>query len=118
MSHRLSERHHQTRDVPDLAASNVLTLLERVEDRDRAILAMLHEHVPPDDIAATVGISGAAFRRRRARILARLSNPPTPRASTQLVRIDFLQRQRGAGRAAEIGSLDGPDHHKSPITRS
>ena len=52
--------------------TDVLTLLDRVEDRDRPILAMLVEHTHPDDIAATVGISAAALKLRRARIIARL----------------------------------------------
>jgi FixJ family two-component response regulator len=56
------------------------SMLDRVEDRDRAILAMLQEGVHPDDIAATVGISAATLRRRRARITARLRYPPKRRA--------------------------------------
>jgi FixJ family two-component response regulator len=54
-------------------SADMLTLLDRVEDRDRAILAMLLEQIHPDDIAATVGISAAALRRRRTHIIARLA---------------------------------------------
>jgi FixJ family two-component response regulator len=57
--------------------------LDRVEDRDRAILAMLLERLHPDDIAATVGISAATLRRRRARIMARLRYPSERRALTR-----------------------------------
>jgi DNA-binding NarL/FixJ family response regulator len=59
---------------------DMLTMLDRVDDRDRAILAMLLEGTHPDDIAATVGISAATLRRRRADISARLRYPPTRRA--------------------------------------
>ncbi len=90
MSHRLSERQNQSggrnvlrgvsraRRVPDQRAPDA-GLLERVEERDRAILAMLQERIHPDDIAATLGISGAALRRRRARINARLRSSHSPR---------------------------------------
>jgi hypothetical protein len=54
-------------------SADMLTLLDRVDDRDRAILAMLLEQIHPDDIAATVGISAAALRRRRTHIIARLA---------------------------------------------
>jgi hypothetical protein len=60
--------------------TEMLTMLDRVEDRDRAILAMLLERVHPDDIAATVGISAATLRRRRAHMIARLRCPPKRRA--------------------------------------
>jgi FixJ family two-component response regulator len=66
--------------VPDtVRPTDVLTLLDRVEDRDRPILAMLVEHTHPDDIAATVGISAAALKRRRARIADRLRASTVPR---------------------------------------
>jgi hypothetical protein len=91
MSHRVSERQNQSgrrnvlrgvsraRRVPDQRAPDALGLLERVEERDRAILSMLQERIHPDDIAATLGISGAALRRRRARINARLRSSHSPR---------------------------------------
>jgi FixJ family two-component response regulator len=55
--------------------TETLTLLDRVDDRDRAVLAMLLERVHPDDIAATLGVSAATLKRRRTRILARLRYP-------------------------------------------
>jgi FixJ family two-component response regulator len=60
---------HRHAHPPD---PEVIALLDQVEDRDRALLAMLLESSPDDDIAATLGISGAAVRRRRARLLDRL----------------------------------------------
>jgi hypothetical protein len=66
---------------PDPRLTDTLMLLDRVEDRDRAILAMLLERIHPDDIAATVGISAATLRRRRAQIIARLRYPSERRAS-------------------------------------
>jgi hypothetical protein len=65
----------------DLRPTDMLTLLDRVDDRDRAILAMLLEHIHPDDIAATVGISAAALRQRRTHIIARLRHPSKRGAS-------------------------------------
>ena len=59
--------------------TDAMTLLDQVEDRDRAILAMLLEDAHPDDIAATVGISAAALRRRRRQISARLRHPRSHR---------------------------------------
>jgi FixJ family two-component response regulator len=56
-----------------------MSLLDQVEDRDRAILSRMLEHTHPDDIAATVGISAAALRRRRKRIGARLRDPRSHR---------------------------------------
>ena len=57
--------------------TDTLTLLDRVDDRDRAVLAMLLERVHPDDIAATLGVSAATLKRRRTRIMARLQYPPS-----------------------------------------
>jgi hypothetical protein len=56
----------------DRRRTDTLTLLDRVDERDRAILAMLLERAHPDDIAATLGFSAATLRRRRRRIVARL----------------------------------------------
>jgi FixJ family two-component response regulator len=60
--------------------AGTLTLLDRVEDRDRAVLAMLLERVHPDDIAAALGISAAAVRLRRTHIAARLRRAAKPSA--------------------------------------
>lgn len=47
----------------------MLRLLDRVEDRDPAIVAMLLERVPSDDVARTLGISARALELRRKSIL-------------------------------------------------
>lgn len=47
-------------------------LIDRVEERDRAIAAMLLLRTPPDEIAHTLGISASAFRARRREIARRL----------------------------------------------
>ena len=60
------------RRVPLLRPEEILTLLDRVDDRDRAMLAMLLQRVHPDDIAQTLGISASALTRRRAQVRARL----------------------------------------------
>jgi FixJ family two-component response regulator len=60
------------RRVPLLRPEEILTLLDRVDDRDRAMLAMLLQRVHPDDIAQTLGISASALARRRAQVRARL----------------------------------------------
>ena len=75
-------------------SSNELTLLDQVDERDRAILAMLLEQIHPDDIAATVGISAAALRLRRAHIAARLSHQTKRRASPTRVGRDPRSRRR------------------------
>ena len=59
---------------PDLRPDAVLALLDRVEDRDRPIVAMLLQGIPPDDVARTLGISARALERRRARIRKTLAN--------------------------------------------
>jgi DNA-directed RNA polymerase specialized sigma24 family protein len=60
-------------DTDDRARpADIQDLLDRVPDRDRALLAMSLECLPDDDIAATLGISGAAVRARRARVVDRL----------------------------------------------
>jgi hypothetical protein len=79
MSHRPSTpRSHRWQ-------TDTLTLLDRVDDRDRAVLAMLLERAHPDDIAATLGLSAAGLRRRRAQIIARLRCPPKRQAQPHRV---------------------------------
>jgi DNA-directed RNA polymerase specialized sigma24 family protein len=71
ISHRASGAEH----LSDRWQTDTLTLLDRVDDRDRAVLAMLLERVHPDDIAATLGVSAATLKLRRNRIIARLRPP-------------------------------------------
>jgi hypothetical protein len=78
----------------DLWQTDALTLLDQVEDRDRALLAMLLERVHPDDIAATLGVSAGTLRLRRTHIIARLRCPPRRRA---------FGRSTGARRVAGSG---------------
>ncbi len=59
---------------PNLRSDEVFALLDRVDDRDRPIVAMLLERIPRDDIARTLGISARAVERRRQSILKRLGN--------------------------------------------
>jgi DNA-binding NarL/FixJ family response regulator len=54
------------------AADWVHDLIDRVQDRDRAIAAMLLERVPPDEIAHTLGISASSLRMRRREIVRRI----------------------------------------------
>jgi FixJ family two-component response regulator len=80
MSERSSNEVTGVEHFPERSQTDTLTLLDRVADRDRAILAMLLEHVHPDDIAATLGVSAATLRRRRAHIIARLRSRSKRRA--------------------------------------
>lgn len=57
---------------PELQPSEIHLLLDQVEDRDRAIVAMLIEHTHPDDIAGSLGISAHSLELRRQGILKRL----------------------------------------------
>ena len=57
---------------PELQPSAIHALLDQVEDRDRAIVAMLLEHTPPDHIAGLLGLSGRSLELRRQGILKRL----------------------------------------------
>jgi two-component system, NarL family, response regulator DesR len=59
---------------PNLRSTDVLALLDRAEDRDRAIVAMLLERTPPDQIARTLRISARELKRRRMSILKRLGH--------------------------------------------
>ena len=57
---------------PDLQPTAIHALLHQVEDLDRAIVAMLLEHTPPDHIAGLLGISARSLEQRRQDILKRL----------------------------------------------
>jgi two-component system nitrate/nitrite response regulator NarL len=57
---------------PDLQPSEIHALLDQVEDRDRAIVAMLLEQTPPDHIAGLLGLSARSLELRRQGILKRL----------------------------------------------
>jgi DNA-binding NarL/FixJ family response regulator len=57
---------------PDLAPGEFHELLDCVDDRDRAIVAMLLERIPPDYIASTLGLSARSLALRRQAILTRL----------------------------------------------
>jgi DNA-binding NarL/FixJ family response regulator len=57
---------------PHLRPSAINALLDQVEDQDRAIVAMLLEHTPPDHIAGMLGISAHSLELRYQAILKRL----------------------------------------------
>lgn len=57
---------------PNLQPNEIHALLDQVEDRDRAIVAMLIEHTHPDHIAGLLGISAHSLELRRQGILKRL----------------------------------------------
>jgi two-component system, NarL family, response regulator DesR len=59
---------------PNLRSTELLALLDRVEDRDRAIVAMLLESTHPDHIARTLGISARELKLRRVSIVKRLGH--------------------------------------------
>jgi DNA-binding NarL/FixJ family response regulator len=52
-----------------LSREVIHAVIDRVEDRDRPIAAMLLLHTPPDEIARTVGIGGSALRLRRTQLI-------------------------------------------------
>lgn len=55
--------------APSLAGDEIRAVIDRVEDRDRAIAAMLLQQMHPDDIARKMGISASALRHRRAQLV-------------------------------------------------
>jgi DNA-binding NarL/FixJ family response regulator len=57
---------------PTLQPAEIHALLGQVEDRDRAIVAMLLERTPSDHIAGLLGISAHSLALRRQNILKRL----------------------------------------------
>lgn len=57
---------------PHLEPRAIHALLDQVEDHDRAIVAMLLEHTPPDHIAGMLGISAHSLELRHQGILKRL----------------------------------------------
>ena len=57
---------------PDLQPLEIHVLLDQVEDRDRAIVAMLLEHTHPDDIASLLGITARSLELRHQGILKTL----------------------------------------------
>jgi DNA-binding NarL/FixJ family response regulator len=59
---------------PALTPEAIHALIDRVDDRDRLIAAMLLEHAPLDEIARTVGISASSLRARRRDMLRRLDD--------------------------------------------
>jgi DNA-binding NarL/FixJ family response regulator len=59
---------------PNLRSTEVLALLDRVDDRDRAIVAMLLESTHPDEVARTLGISARELKRRRVSIVKLLGH--------------------------------------------
>ena len=85
---------------PALRRDGVLTLLDRVEDRDRATLAMLLDGVPPDDVARTLGISARALDLRRKIILKSLGDT---RASDDGRRDDEFFESNRVRRSLEVG---------------
>ena len=60
------------RQFPKLQPTAIHALLDQVEDRDRAIVARLVKHAPPDDIAGLLDISARSLELRRQNILKRL----------------------------------------------
>jgi DNA-binding NarL/FixJ family response regulator len=61
------------RSLPDIPREEVRRLIDRVEDRDRSIAAMMLLHFPPDEIARTAGISARALEARRCALVRRLA---------------------------------------------
>ncbi len=61
--------------APELAGDTLQRLVDRVEDRDRPIAAMLLLGIPRSEIARTLGISEQTMRARRWEIVKRLEPP-------------------------------------------
>jgi DNA-binding NarL/FixJ family response regulator len=55
-----------------VSAATVHRLIDRVDDRDRPIAALLLMRTPPDHVAWTLGLSARSLRARRREMLARL----------------------------------------------
>jgi two-component system, NarL family, nitrate/nitrite response regulator NarL len=68
--------------APELGRDAVRRLLDRVEDRDRPLAAMLLMGIPRGEIARTLGISERALRARRWEIVKRLEPPGDRRVLT------------------------------------
>jgi two-component system, NarL family, response regulator DesR len=91
---------------PALAHGAIAEVIDRVEDRDRSIAAMLLLSTPPDEIARTLGISARSFQARRRAILERLEDsrkddpPPDVTARTKPLRVRASAAPRTAGPAA------------------
>jgi DNA-binding NarL/FixJ family response regulator len=86
---------------PTLCPDEVLRLLDRVEDRDRAIVAMLLERVPSDEVARTLGISAHVLDLRRKSILKDLGGA--------LAKGDSRGDDRESNRALAGSALGVPD---------
>ena len=88
-------------------------VLDRVDDRDRAIVAMRLQRTHPDDIAKTLGISARALERRRQSLLKRLTDTPArhdPRAgelslSSRLNSQERPESRVGPAHAPELVSM-------------
>lgn len=66
---RVADKRHRPQD---LGGEAICRIVDRVEDRDRPIAAMLLQRIAPDEIARTLGISAGGLRARRRRIVRRL----------------------------------------------
>jgi DNA-binding NarL/FixJ family response regulator len=87
---------------PNLRSDEVRAVLDRVDDRDRPIVAMLLERIPRDEIARTMGISARAVERRRQSILERLADTPARNDSR-------------AGELSLSSRLDCQERPQSPV---
>ncbi len=91
---------------PSLQPAEIHALLDQVEDRDRAIVAMLLEHTPPDHIAGVLGISARSLELRRQDILKRLG--PTCGVDDR--------RQDGGDHRDRVATADSRDTRQSNET--
>lgn len=73
-----------------VSADAIGELIDRVEDRDRPIAAMLLQRISPDEIARTLGISASTLRARRREILKRLAR------SSRNASVSRVERPAGA----------------------
>jgi DNA-binding NarL/FixJ family response regulator len=90
---------------PYLEPSAIHALLDQVEDHDRAIVAMLLEHTPPDHIAGMLGISAHSLELRHQGILKRLG--PT-RATAAKLPVGYRDTQQGATRPGRTSPTNPP----------